>query len=174
MTPAAAAIAAEFAKFSPFPLYPHEAEALAAAALGASGGAPCSAPALLDVGPDDFDAFWDHFPHKVGKPDARKAFTAARKKHQLPVILEGLMAYMAGKPKDRPWLNPATFLRQERFLDRPAATSGTQSLRNNLRQEIENEQRQGQEGRDLGYGGRLSFDGEPVHRGQLARLPARR
>lgn len=137
---------------------------------------PCDAQALLipDL-PDDFARFWSIWPHKVGKPAAERSWRAVRKAgHSVETIMAGLETYIATKPKDRPWLNPATFLRQERFLDRPAATSGTQSLRNTLRQEIENEQRQGQEGRDPGYGGRLSFDGEPVHGRQLARLPARR
>jgi hypothetical protein len=64
--------------------------------------------------------FWPSYPHKVGKPDALKAFLSVRKNHSLPEILDGLAAYIAGKPPDRNWLNPATFLRQERFRDRPA------------------------------------------------------
>jgi hypothetical protein len=64
--------------------------------------------------------FWPKYPHKVGKPDARKAFARCRKRHDLAAILDGLAAYVAGKPQDRPWLNPSTFLNQERFNDRPA------------------------------------------------------
>ena len=70
----------------------------------------------------DFDEFWKVWPHKVGKPAALKAYTVSRRNgHCQDVILEGVKSYIAGKPPERPWLNPATFLNQERFLDQPAA-----------------------------------------------------
>lgn len=70
---------------------------------------------------DEFnDAFWPVYPHKVGKPKALTAFRAARRKAELTAIIGGLQRYLRDKPADRPWLNPATFLNQERWADAPA------------------------------------------------------
>jgi len=66
------------------------------------------------------DAFWSAYPNKVGKPKAFQSFIRARRKHSLQTILDGLERYKRTKPPDRPWLNPTTFLYQERFLDEPA------------------------------------------------------
>ncbi len=69
----------------------------------------------------DFEQFWAAYPHKVGKPAARRAWPKALKSAgSTAVILDGLSAYQRSKPTDRPWLNPATFLNQERWNDRPA------------------------------------------------------
>jgi hypothetical protein len=78
--------------------------------------------ALSSDEPSDFDAFWDEWPNKVGKPAALKAFNAAVKRGAaLWDIQDGLRSYIRDKPPDRPWLNPATFLNQNRWEDRPAA-----------------------------------------------------
>jgi hypothetical protein len=69
----------------------------------------------------EFDQFWKPYPHKVGKPAALRSFAKVRKTYELAVILFGLDRYIAEKPPDRPWLNPATFLNQERFNDQPAS-----------------------------------------------------
>lgn len=69
------------------------------------------------------ETFWPAYPNKVGKPKAEQSFAAARKKHPLETIMAGLRCYVAGKPPDRQWLNPATFLNQARFLDQPAAVA---------------------------------------------------
>lgn len=66
------------------------------------------------------ETFWPEYPHKVGKPDALKSFQRARRKHPLDAIMQGLRGYLARKSADTPWLNPSTFLNQERFLDEPA------------------------------------------------------
>jgi len=68
-----------------------------------------------------FEQFWKVWPNKVGKLVAERAFTKAFAKHGLEPIMAGLERYLLEKPADRPWLNPATFLNQERFLDEPAA-----------------------------------------------------
>lgn len=69
----------------------------------------------------DFDSFWDIWPNKVGKPAALKSYRAARKRGvDAGVINEGVWAYIRGKPPDRPWLNPSTFLNQNRWEDQPA------------------------------------------------------
>jgi hypothetical protein len=68
----------------------------------------------------EFDQFWTAYPNKVGKPKARVEFVKARKTASLEAILSGLSRYVASKPADRAWLNPATFLHQERWDDQPA------------------------------------------------------
>lgn len=68
----------------------------------------------------EFDLFWEGWPNKVGKPKAFSAFKTARKSHSLQEIISGRDRYVRTKPPDRPWLNPATFLNQERFNDQPA------------------------------------------------------
>jgi hypothetical protein len=97
--------------------------------------------AALFVDMDGFDDFWQMWPHKVGKPDAKKAYAAAIKRGNTHrVIMEGVVHYIHDKPPDRPWLNPGTFLRQERFNDQPAPVaakpSKTSELRNDLRNRI--------------------------------------
>lgn len=66
------------------------------------------------------EIFWPSFPNKCGKPKALTAFLKARKKDSLAAIMAGLQRYIADKPPDRPWLNPTTFLNQERWNDQPA------------------------------------------------------
>lgn len=68
----------------------------------------------------EFEDFWNVWPNKVGKPAALRAFVAARKRAGLDAIVEGVFAYIRDKPPDRPWLNPATFLNQNRWEDQPA------------------------------------------------------
>jgi Protein of unknown function (DUF1376) len=72
----------------------------------------------------DFSAFWQSYPHKVGKPAAIRAFGKASAGASLAEILDGLERYKHAKPADRPWLNPATFLNQERWADQPACVGG--------------------------------------------------
>jgi hypothetical protein len=68
----------------------------------------------------EFEDFWNLWPNKVGKPAALKAFVSARKRADLDAIVAGVFAYIRDKPPDRPWLNPATFLNQNRWEDQPA------------------------------------------------------
>lgn len=83
----------------------------------------------------EFDAtFWPAYPHKVGKPDARRKFVIARRKASLETIMAGLDAYRS-KTDDRPWCNPATWLHQERWADQPANVfpiRGSPARRNEL------------------------------------------
>lgn len=69
----------------------------------------------------EFSDFWSMFPNKVGKRDAAKAFSSARKRAPLDAIMAGLRRYLA-KTDDRAWCNPATFLNQDRWEDQPAST----------------------------------------------------
>lgn len=66
---------------------------------------------------DGFEAWYAEYPHKVGKGAAVRAWPKARKKAGLPELLTGLRHYVATKPPDRPWCNPATWLNEERWLD---------------------------------------------------------
>lgn len=77
------------------------------------------AAAARNSSPAGFADFWAIYPNKVGKRDAEKAFSKARKRADLATILAGLRAYVA-KTDDRPWCNPATWLNQDRWEDRPA------------------------------------------------------
>ena len=71
-----------------------------------------------------FDEFWSIWPNKVGKPAALKGYQAAIKRGvSHSDIVSGVSAYINAKPPDRPWLNPATFLNQNRWEDRPAPVS---------------------------------------------------
>jgi hypothetical protein len=78
-----------------------------------------------DDWPDDFrEQFWELFPNKVGKQDALKALESVRKngKVKFSQMIAALKAY-AAKRDDRPWCNPATWLRQGRWDDRPPAST---------------------------------------------------
>lgn len=67
--------------------------------------------------------FWPEYPHKVGRSTAAEAFVKARRKATLPEIMDGLARYKSDKPPDRQWLNPATFLNQQRWTDEPAPSN---------------------------------------------------
>jgi uncharacterized protein YdaU (DUF1376 family) len=76
----------------------------------------------------DFETFWKAWPHKVGKPAAVKSYQSAIKRgHSHEQVMEGLRRYIRGKPPDRSWLNPATFLNQERYNDEPASSHNNQT-----------------------------------------------
>jgi hypothetical protein len=78
---------------------------------------------LAEVTPE-FTRFFEAYPHKVGKLRAVKEFATVRRKGiALETIMDGLARYVASKPADRPWLNPATFLHQGRWEDQPAAVA---------------------------------------------------
>lgn len=67
-----------------------------------------------------FEIWWDEFPHKVAKGQARKAFFGALKKTTLAELIDGLRRYIRTKPADINYCYPATFLNGERWLDEPA------------------------------------------------------
>lgn len=76
-----------------------------------------------DWPPDYRTQFWERYPHKVGKPAAFIKLERIRRRGgtRWLDLFAGLDAYIREKPIDRPWLNPATFLNQERWADQPAA-----------------------------------------------------
>jgi hypothetical protein len=69
------------------------------------------------------EAFWSIWPNKVGKPAALKALRSAIDRATISDICAGVESYIRCKPPDRPWLNPATFLNQNRWEDQPAPTT---------------------------------------------------
>jgi hypothetical protein len=83
------------------------------------------ASALVDDGwPNDYrEQFWKLYPHKIGKPDALAKLERIRKRGVSWVsLMDGLRRYIASKPVDRPWCNPATWLNQARWEDQPAGS----------------------------------------------------
>lgn len=81
---------------------------------------------------DAFDQFYRKFPHKVGKQAALKAFAKAKRSAKAPPfskIITALDQYIASKPPDRSWCNPATWLNEGRWDDEPAANGGVSGYR---------------------------------------------
>ena len=64
-----------------------------------------------------FDDFWLHYPRKVCKKDARKAYDRAIKSVSHERIMEGLQTYLANKPAYADWCHAATWLNGERWED---------------------------------------------------------
>lgn len=97
--------------------------------------------ALDDGWPENFRIlFWGDWPNKVGKPKAMNELERLRKRGVAwPTIFDGMHRYIRTKPPDRPWLNPATFLHQERFNDQPAevASGKSESLANVARRQAD-------------------------------------
>lgn len=71
---------------------------------------------------DAFEQFWKKYPHKVGKRAAVKAFAPAKRTGVAWArVIFALDRYIAEKPADRAWCNPATWLNGGRWDDEPAA-----------------------------------------------------
>ena len=97
-----------------------------ACARAASASASASASACEGKGvqggrePTGWAEWWGEYPHKVGKRDADREYRLALQRASAAELLIGLRRYIATKPRDRPWCNPATWLHQDRWLDEPA------------------------------------------------------
>lgn len=76
-----------------------------------------------------FDLFWEMYPNKVGKKDAERKFIAIAKSGVVTFdeLMAGLDRYVH-KADDRPWCNPATWLNQHRWTDKPAQVTNGRSL----------------------------------------------
>jgi hypothetical protein len=70
--------------------------------------------------PDGFADWYEGWPHKVGKQAAVRAFAKAIKLASLAELLDAEQRYVRDKPPDRAWCNPATWLNEHRWLDKPA------------------------------------------------------
>jgi hypothetical protein len=68
---------------------------------------------------DGFEQFWKLYPDKKAKPYCRDIWKNKIEigKANFEDIMAGLRTYVRCKPKDRPWLNPSTFLNQGRWED---------------------------------------------------------
>lgn len=86
------------------------------------------ASALAVGWPADFrEQFWARYPNKVGKPKAiAKLENCMRRGLEFSAIMDGLDRYIRSKPADRAWLNPETFINQERWADQPAMVTNGQ------------------------------------------------
>ncbi len=71
-----------------------------------------------------FEEWWSHYPEKIGKEAARKAFKRAVKLATLEELSEGVQRYCSTKPRWRSWCHPATWLNAQRWLDQPAGPNG--------------------------------------------------
>ena len=76
---------------------------------------------IVALGREFAETFYPIYPHHVGRPKAEIAFRKARKRASLEMIMAGLERYRA-KTDDRPWCNPATWLNQDRWDDKPGPT----------------------------------------------------
>ena len=80
---------------------------------------PSKEPLLSDMDVLDFELFWDHYPRKVAKGNARKAFKKAVEKVDVALILFMVHDYAESvKNKDPKFIpHPATWLNGERWAD---------------------------------------------------------
>lgn len=79
----------------------------------------CGKPIDLSKNLEGFDAFWDSYPRKIGKGQARKAYGVALTKTTADDLLRASQAYTksrVGKEKQYT-LHPSTFLSGEHYLD---------------------------------------------------------
>lgn len=83
-----------------------------------------------DDWPENFrDQFWKKYPHKIGRIRALELLAQTRKSGVTwSDLIQGLDAYIRSKPKDREWCNPATWLSEGRWDDRPAKPKRSRSL----------------------------------------------
>lgn len=76
----------------------------------------------------EFAEFWNHYPRRIGKLAAQRAYARARKQATADSILAGVMAYTRTMPQEerfRP--HPATWLNQGRWLDELPGVKKTQA-----------------------------------------------
>lgn len=73
-----------------------------------------------------FEEVWAHYPRKVGKKPARKAFGAALARTQFPEILAGVIRYAAERANEDHQFtaHPASWLNGDRWTDQPPVRNG--------------------------------------------------
>jgi uncharacterized protein YdaU (DUF1376 family) len=91
----------------------------------------------------DFEEWWREQPHKVGQVEAFEAYSLAHGRAGPAALLTGLRRYIADKPPDQKWLNPANWLKRQRWGDRPAPQQPSSLIplnggSNNVRSGVEN------------------------------------
>ena len=83
---------------------------------------PADAVDAVSDAPDPFDEFWTHYPRKVGKDAARKAWAQAVKRADPSHIIAAALRFRhdPNLPADRGFIpHPATWLNQGRWDDEP-------------------------------------------------------
>lgn len=86
--------------------------------------------------PDRFDQFWDIYPRKTAKPDAKRAWGKAVKRAEPDVIIDGALRFKNDSNRDDAYTaHPATWLNRDSWNDpalpprfdrsRPATSGGT-------------------------------------------------
>lgn len=93
----------------------------------------------------DFEKWYSRYPHKVGRGAAETAFRRVWESDNAPSLeslIRGLENYIATKPKDRAWCNPATWLNQRRWEDVPAGSREDDTAR--FRRMLQHERDTGQ------------------------------
>jgi hypothetical protein len=87
---------------------------------------------------EQFDTFWELYPRKVGKDDARKAFTVAAKKHDPDDIIAGASRYAADPnlPGKQFIPHPGKWLRGGHWQDEPLPERQVLFGRRDERQEL--------------------------------------
>lgn len=66
---------------------------------------------------DQFERWWECYPRKVAKGNARKAFAKAIKLASMEELLDGVTRYVANKPGYCDYAHPASWLNAERWSD---------------------------------------------------------
>lgn len=73
-----------------------------------------------ELSPDPFDSFWEVYPRKAGKAQARKAFAKAIRRVPVDVIVAGAVAYRDDPNREDGFTaHAATWLNGERWEDDP-------------------------------------------------------
>lgn len=99
-------------------------------------------PSRASTAQTEFDLWWEHYPLKVSKGAARKAFPRARRKAPIDVLIAGAVAY-AEDPSRKPDFtkHPATWLNDECWNDDRTPTrtesNGTRAGKGLLRRSSE-------------------------------------
>jgi uncharacterized protein YdaU (DUF1376 family) len=85
---------------------------------------------IADESDKAFAEFWTHYPRKIGKAAASKAFAKAAKKHKTDDILFGLSQQIdTMKSKEQQFIpHAATWLNAERWTDEPEQPNDTNNL----------------------------------------------
>lgn len=74
---------------------------------------------------DFFDEFWTAYPRKLGKPEARKAWTRALRKASADTIVASLSAWCVSWTDPRFIPHPSTWLNREQWNDAPVASASS-------------------------------------------------
>lgn len=68
----------------------------------------------------EFDTWWEIYPRKVGKAEAKRKFAVALTKVKLKALISATRKYVQVQPDVRYTAYPATWLNQERWADDPS------------------------------------------------------